>query len=172
VFGFVRQSGGHIWVDSEPARGTVFKIYLPEARALGEVARLEERPASTLRGSETVLLVEDEEQLRSLARLVLLRHGYRVLTAQEPREAILIAEQHPGEIQLLLTDVVMPKMDGRRLAERLAAARPNLCVLLMSGYAEGPVPNHPSSEPGRAFIAKPFTPEALLRAVRALLDPA
>jgi signal transduction histidine kinase len=171
VFGFVRQSGGHIWVDSELDRGTTFKIYLPRALVTATSAPSERVKAPTLRGSETILLVEDEEQVRALARLVLTRHGYRVLAAQEPREAILIAGQYREAIDLLLTDVVMPGMDGRRLSERLIATRPTLRVLFMSGYAEGAIGLDGAISAKTAFLPKPFTPESLLRAVRGALAP-
>jgi two-component system cell cycle sensor histidine kinase/response regulator CckA len=171
VFGFVRQSGGHIGVYSEPELGTTFKIYLPRGVTSSVPASAEAPGPRALRGFETVLLVEDQEQVRSLARLVLTRHGYTVLDAPDPLEALLIAERHPATIHLLLTDVVMPRMDGRRLSERLSAARPNLCVLFMSGYAGGTLIQDGALASKVGFLQKPFTPERLLVAVRALLDP-
>jgi len=171
VFGILRQSGGHISVSSEPGSGTTFNVYLPrmlEPRLRAETAV--PTPRSSMPGSETVLLVEDEAQVRALARIVLERHGYRVLEASGPYEGLALAEAHPEPIHLLLTDVVMPKMDGRTFADRLASLRPRVRVLFMSGYAESSIVTDGVLEPGIALLPKPFTPDALLDAVRAVLD--
>ena len=132
VFGIVRQSGGAIAVYSEPGRGTTFRVYFPRT---AESVRPEVavQPPATLRGKETLLLVDDSEQVRVLVHEILRRQGYQVLVASGPGEALLVAEQQPGEIALLLTDVVMPKMTGRQLAERLLQTRPAMKVLYMSG---------------------------------------
>jgi CheY-like chemotaxis protein len=170
VHGIVQQSGGTIWVYSELGLGTVFKIYFPVADADGTVAidapRLDRED---LRGDETILLVEDDPQVRALARSILRRHGYRVLDAQSGGDALLIAEQHHGRIDLVLTDVVMPRISGRELTERLHAIRPGLRTLFMSGYTDDAVIRHGVLEANVAFLQKPFTAQSLVRKIREVL---
>jgi two-component system, cell cycle sensor histidine kinase and response regulator CckA len=170
VYGIIKQSGGTIYVYSEPERGTTFKIYFPKvmAQAPAEVP-VPVKPAD-VRGTETVLVVEDEDGVRSLTCRVLRTYGYTVLEAENGGEALLIAEQHSTPIHLLLTDVVLPRMSGRKLAERLVRAQPGLRVLYMSGYTDGSIVNHGALDPGTAFIQKPFTPEALGQKLREALD--
>jgi PAS domain S-box-containing protein len=170
VYGIVRQFEGHIQVYSEIGHGTTFKIYLPR---VGErAAPLEPRtgPAAWPRGTETVLVVEDNDMVRSLAARVLRTQGYAVLEAAHGNEAMLLARDHAGPIHLLLTDVVMPQMSGRELMEYMRESRPEMRVLYMSGYTDNVVAHHGVLEPGTPFIQKPFTPQAMARKVRAVLD--
>jgi CheY-like chemotaxis protein len=168
VFGIIHQSQGHIWVYSEPGHGTTFKMYLPRTDAA--IVPIEpEEELSTLSGTETILLVEDEDQIRAVVQSLLRGFGYRVLEAKNGGEALLIAEKHPTPIDLLLTDVVMPYMGGAELAKRLSAVRPDMKVLCMSGYTDEAVLQHGILEAGLAFLQKPITPEKLGRKIRLVL---
>jgi PAS domain S-box-containing protein len=170
VYGIVKQSGGNIWVYSEIGRGTTFKIYLP--RVEGEIVSGDHTraPIESYGGTETILLVEDDDLVRDLARRVLRKNGYTVLDAQNGGEALLLCEQHDGPIHLMVTDVVLPRMGARELAERLATLRPAMKVLYMSGYTDNAIVHHGTLDPGTAFLQKPFTPESLARKVREVLD--
>ncbi len=169
VYGIVKQSGGHVWVYSEPGRGTSFKIYLPRVEAPADMLAAE-AAATPPRGSETILLVEDDEGVRDLAREILQAFGYRVLEAGHGNEALAVARHHPGPLHLLVTDVVMPGMSGREVAEALARERPETKALYLSGYTENAVVHHGVVEASMAFLQKPFTPDTLAREVREVLD--
>jgi len=169
VFGIVKQSGGHIWVYSEPGGGSTFKIYFPATEAPDSEAPERIEPV-TLQGTETILLVEDQDEVRRVAQAILRRYGYHVIEARNAGEALLTCERHPRTIHLLLTDVVMPQMSGRELAERLAAMRPEMKVLYMSGYTENVIVHHGILDSGLAYLQKPILPELLARRVREVLD--
>src|SRR5438067_3721291 len=170
VYGTVKQSGGFIWVYSEPGRGATFKIYLPRVDAPVESAAPPAPVERPPRGSETVLLAEDEPAVRAIARQALERQGYTVLAAPSGGDALALAAQHGATIHLLLTDVVMPGMSGRDLADRLTAQRPGIRVLYISGYTDNAIVRHGMLEPGLAYLQKPFRPDALVRKVREVLD--
>jgi PAS domain S-box-containing protein len=170
VYGIVKQSGGNIWVYSEVGQGTTFKVYLPRIDEPLEVQPLRAIDPGMLQGVETVLLVEDEEMVRKLARQILETCGYKVLEAPHGGAALLLCERHDGPLHLMLTDVVMPEMSGRELMQRLSPIRPEMRVLFMSGYTEHAIVYHGVVEAETHFIQKPFTPEALARKVREVLD--
>ncbi len=170
VYGIVRQSGGGVSIDSEPGAGTCVKIYLLRSEEMPEDASRESQRAAPDRGSETILLVEDDEMFLELTTEVLESQGYTVLPANTPTEALAISRRHPESVHLLVTDMVMPEMTGSVLAQRLAAERPHLAVLLMSGYSDEILEERSAADSDRAFIQKPFRTEDLARTVRELLD--
>jgi CheY-like chemotaxis protein len=169
VYGIVKQSGGHIWVYSEPGVGTTFNICLPQAA--GDSAPVQDAtgPVAVLRGSETVLVVEDQREVRRLAREILEGYGYEVLEAASGAEALKVFQSHGGQVCLLLTDVVMPAMTGRELAEQMRTLRPDIKVLFMSGYTDNVIIHHGALDPQVAYIQKPFSPVSLALKVRETL---
>ena len=172
VYGIVKQSEGTIWQYSEVGRGTAFKIYLPRAEAPMKEVEVEADDRESFQGTETVLLVEDEEVVREMATEILRDAGYHVLEAKHGPEALILGRRHSGAIHLMLTDVVMPQMSGRDLAEQLTPLRRDMKVLYMSGYTDDAIVHHGVLDEGTAFIGKPFTPSALTRKVREILDAA
>jgi CheY-like chemotaxis protein len=172
VYGIVKQSGGYIWAYSEVGVGTTFKIYLPRVEGVPQGGPEPKKPALMPRGVETVLLVEDEGPLREMFREALEANGYFVLAAREGAEALKVAANHRGPIDIMVTDVIMPGVKGPEVAERLAAGRPEMKVLFVSGYSDESVARNGLIGPGRNFLSKPFGAEALLRRVRETLDAA
>ena len=170
VYGIVKQAGGFIWVYSEPGRGTSFKVYLPRVDEPADPAVARTATAVPRRGTETVLVVEDAASVRMVTRQVLERYGYAVMEAPNGETALGLAAKHHGPIHLLLTDVVMPGLSGRQLAEQLAQLRPDVKVLYASGYADNAIVHHGILESGIAYLQKPYTPETLGRRVREVLD--
>jgi PAS domain S-box-containing protein len=172
VFGIVRQSHGGISVSSEPGRGTTFRVYLPRTDRLPDRTEPAHAEPSRVSGSETILLVEDEAQVRTVTGRILRGAGYEVLDASEASDAVRVSQGRAAPIHLLLTDVVMPRVGGRELAEQLVPTRPGMRILYVSGYTEDNVIHRGVLEAGVSFLQKPFTPEALLRKVREVLDGA
>lgn len=170
VYGIVKQSGGHIWVYSEPGKGSTFKVYLPRVDGPIEEPGGAQPRALSQRGAETILLVEDEEEVRDLIHTVLAEHGYDVIPARDPQHAEQLAVSYAGEIHLLLTDVVMPGTSGRELASRISPHRPGIRVLFMSGYTENVITSGGVLEKGLAFLQKPFSPAVLVEKVREVLN--
>jgi CheY-like chemotaxis protein len=170
VYGIVKQSEGNIWAYSELGRGTTFKIYLPRVEEDVKTYRPKTAPTVSPGGSETILLVEDEEAVRTIVSKILQNKGYTVLEAHHGNEALQICQHHQGPIHLMVTDVVMPQVSGRELAERLTLLRPEIRVLFMSGYPDNAIVHHGVLGAGTAFLQKPFTLNALECKVRELLD--
>jgi two-component system cell cycle sensor histidine kinase/response regulator CckA len=170
VYGIVKQSGGYIWFYSEMGQGTTFKVYLPRVEGAVEPLRPSVAPTESLQGSETILVVEDDKGVRTLVHDALEMDGYNMLEACDGQEALRVCEEHEGPIHLMVTDVVMPGISGRQLAERLKPLYPEMKVLYISGYTDKTIVRHGVLEPGLAFLQKPFPPGALARKVREVLD--
>jgi len=170
VYGIVKQSRGWISVSSEPGRGTTFTVYLPQVEASADVREAADRSPEKMSGTETILLVEDQASVRRLTASVLRGCGYRLIEAESGEEALRAATGYPGTIHLMLTDVVLPGMTGKDLADRLQAARPDMKVLFASGYAENVIVHRGVINPGIHYLAKPYAPHALAVRVREVLD--
>jgi CheY-like chemotaxis protein len=170
VHGIVKQSGGHIAVYTEVGRGTTFKVYLPRLEEEAKVKKPDSGQFKIPRGKETILLAEDEDAVRALAKLILETTGYTVLAARNGKEAMEIARKHKGPLHMLVSDVVMPQMGGRQLADLLTPLHPGLKVLYVSGYADEAIVRHGVLEGGVAFLQKPYAPATLARKVREVLD--
>jgi CheY-like chemotaxis protein len=169
-FGIVKQNTGHINVHSELGSGTTFKIYFPQVQSAIEPLRVRNRPTEVAGGNETVLLVEDEPVVRELAVATLREKGYTVVEAGNGEEGLRLAQQHDGKIDLVLTDVVMPVMGGKEMADALRTSRPDTKVLFTSGYTEDALGHHGVLLPGILFLPKPYLTATLARKVREVLD--
>ena len=170
IYGIVKQNEGFIWVYTEPRQGSTFKVYLPKTKGSMDPESEDQYFSNELGGSETVLIVEDDDSVRKLARTSLKRNGYRILEAENGENALRVSEAHDGSIDLILTDVVMPKMSGKDLAELVEKIHPRVKVIFMSGYTNDAIVNHGILTRGVEFIEKPFTPKNLASKVRAVLD--
>src|SRR6185295_9448657 len=170
VYGIIRQSGGNVWVYSELEKGSTFKVYLPQVMEQVTESVDSKAQTTTKRGSETVLLVEDEEMVRNLTRELLEESGYIVLEANGGEQAVTIFNERKEAIDLLITDVVMPKMSGKDVADRLRKVHPETAVLFMSGYTDEAIVHHGIVDSHIAFIQKPFSENALAQKVRDVLD--
>ena len=170
VYGIVKQNNGFIWVYSEPKQGATFKVYLPEVKKDADPEKKEKKPVVKLAGSETVLIVEDDGLLRNLTQNTLQSYGYRILDAKNGEDAIRVCKEYDGRIDLMITDVVMPKIGGREAAKRLLPLYPQMKVIYMSGYTDDAIVHHGVLEPGLNFLEKPFTPKGLTLKVRKVLD--
>jgi CheY-like chemotaxis protein len=169
VYGVIQQSGGGIDVQSIPGEGSTFTVYFPLAIEREAAPASSLPPEASARGEGTILLAEDDDAVRAIARATLERAGYRVLAASDGLRALALLDEHPEEIDLLLTDVIMPNMNGRELAERLSALRPGVPVLFVSGYTDNVLADQGIPQSETALLDKPFTPASLTAAVAAIL---
>ena len=169
VYGIVKQNSGFVWLESEVGKGSSFKIYLPRVDEMPSV-RDASPPVANIGGNETILLVEDDDALRSATRRILRGRGYTILEARHGGEALLLCERYAGDIQLLLTDMVMPQMSGRELCQKLRELRPEMRVLFMSGFSDGIPGERDMVEPGESFLSKPFSPTTLLDSIRKAIE--
>lgn len=170
MYGIVKQNSGYVWVNSELGRGTTFKVYLPIVAGDRKLEEKERISITEHNGSETVLILENNNRLRNLTRKILQERGYMVLEAQDGEEALKVCEEHEGLIHLLLTDVVMPQMSGKEVAKRLQSLRPETKVIYMSGYLDDSIARHGVLAQDVNFVQKPFSPKDLFLIVREVLD--
>jgi len=170
VYGVVKQSGGSIWVQSKVGEGTIFEIYLPEAKAVAEPSSVKKPQISLKPGSETILLVEDDPGVRELVIAMLASQGYTILAAEHLNDVESVCEKHPGNIHLLLTDMVLPKANGRDIAKRVGVLRPGVKILYMSGYTDDALIRGQGFDEGSAFLQKPFSRATLTAKIREVLD--
>jgi signal transduction histidine kinase len=170
TYGIVKQSGGDIWVYSEVGQGSTFKIYLPRVEVAAKSVVSSEVEVTIPRGNETILLVEDDPEVRTLTRLILHGQGYTLLEAVNGQEALLLFSRYSGPIHLVLTDVIMPGLNGKALIQQLRQTQPQIKILFMSGYTDNVIAQHGVLDPGLAFLQKPFSPAILARKVREVLD--
>ena len=170
VYGIVKQSGGYVWVYSECGKGTAFKVYLPRTDEVSTSIKAVESGHEVLTGSETVLVVEDQPMLRELIGRMLVSKGYDVVSADNPATAVHLAQSYAGPIHLVLTDVIMPGMNGRAMIEQLVQFRPEVKTVFMSAYTEDIISHHGKLLSGSGFINKPFTKQALCAKIREVLD--
>lgn len=170
VYGIVKQNNGFIWLYSEPAQGSTFKIYLPEAKKDTKIEKKTQNVVAEHGGSETLLIVEDDDLLRSFLQKALQSYGYKILVAENGEDALKVGKEHEGPIHLLLTDVVMPKMGGKEIAERLQQLYLQMKVIYISGYTDSAIAHHHVLAPGLNFLEKPFSPEGLVRKVKEVLN--
>jgi two-component system cell cycle sensor histidine kinase/response regulator CckA len=170
VYGIIKQHRGNIWVYSEPGEGTTFKVYLPVSDKTLVETETGKKSITNLEGFETILLVEDNEQVRNITQSILNRYSYIVLVAENTTEALTILREHGGPVHLLLTDVVMPEMNGKQLFGRVSGKYPGLKVLYMSGYTNNVIAHRGVLDEGVHFIQKPFTAQALAIKLREILD--
>ena len=170
VYGIVKQNNGYIWVYSEPGKGSTFKIFFPRVLKSSRKAATSSTKITSLKGNETVLVVEDEEMVRNLTSVILREHGYNVITAKNGKEALELCEQYDGQIHVLLTDVIMPIVDGYQLATVLKQRFPQLKVVYVSGYTETAAKQHIPLRKDVQFVQKPFSSQKILKAIRKLLD--
>ena len=170
VYGVVKQSGGYIWVYSEKGRGTCFKIFLPRVSEIAESKAAKKEQPALQQGFETILLVEDDSAVRELVRSMLTARGYSVLTPEHPLEVETVCEGHSGRIHLLLTDLILPGVNGREIAKRVCSLRPEVKVLFMSGYTDDAMVHRHGFDRSVAFLPKPFSSATLATKVREVLD--
>lgn len=170
VYGIVKQNNGFIWVYSELGQGTTFKICLPRAQGSISDSKKDQASPERLCGQETILLVEDDSQLRNMTKTILERYGYQVMEAENGKSALDLFKERQKPVQLLITDVIMPGMNGKVLAEYMQSLQPGVKVLFMSGYTNNTIAHHWVLDSSFPFIEKPFTSDSLLRRLRSLLD--
>ena len=170
VYGIIKQSEGFIWVESEPEKGCIFKIYFPRIEEEAKDLPAPDIEDKALRGNETILLVEDEDMVRELAVRILEEKGYKVLESSRGEKALEISKKHKNPIDLMITDIVMPGMGGKKLVQKIKQDRPRLKVLYISGYTDEIISQHGVLEEGTQFLQKPFLPQSFLTKIRDLLD--